>query len=162
MAKNCSRSIREQLANLFPDQQLPHDPSLPDHWCRLSFFKCIKDNELLTLTSGDFPRLSREKVFTERNTHPVLLLDGSPSTFFKFCPCTSKTYNAWCSSYIPAGTRFEPFETERYMNVDSYILHHYQFNLPAYSEVIGPENFVGIVPEGAIHGDAYKGKLHAQ
>jgi hypothetical protein len=155
MAQNSLRNLREQLRDIVPAMGLTPDPALPCNWVKGTFLVGILDAKLRRLTGEGFPFLAQGKVLTPQDTHPIFLLERISNLGYRFCPCTTKTYNAQSCSFIPAGTQLLPPGRGGVMGKDSYLLAQYEFNLTENTHVAGSGNFFGIVPERAIQGEAH-------
>ena len=126
--------------------------SLPDNWEPLDFFKEISDRKLLKETCGKFPRGKPVMSLTESDHHPVLLLKRIGNYNIRFCPCSTKKYGDF--SHIPANTKLELAPTPFHKH--GYICHNIFINLTPENNVVGQENFFGIVRATDIVGDQYK------
>ena len=128
------------------------DRSLPANWVPLSYFIKIRDTSLLQKTGGKFPAGKSMAELYESAGHPIFLLKREGNFSYRFCPCSTKNYNNF--SYIPSGSVLEL--APKLFNPDGFICHRYIFALPPDNEMVGQENFFGIVNESDIVGDQYK------
>ncbi|OHB54686.1 MAG: hypothetical protein A2Y12_19190 [Planctomycetes bacterium GWF2_42_9] len=133
-------------------QRYRSERSLPANWESLDFFKEISDRRLLEKTCGKFPRVKSMVCLTGSDHHPVLLLKRAGNFSFRFCPCSTKKQGNY--SYIPAKTTLELAPTPFHKH--GYICHNIFINLPPENDMVGQENFFGIVRENDIIGDQYK------
>ena len=90
-------------------------------------------------------------------THPVFILRRIERDTFKFCPCSSQSYNRGKASYIRENARTAPNNLR--VDRNSYILHFIVFNLTADSPLIDRMPLLGRVAEDDIEGYFYRNEV---
>lgn len=122
------------------------DYSNPMEWEERLFFTQMRDSDISSMTSGQFPDSKKSY-----GTHPVFLLRTLELGVFEFCPCSTKGYNNDKASYIRQNSRTSPHGLR--VDKNSYILHFLSFNLTSTSHLTDRMPLLGRVDENDIIGD---------